>query len=344
MNDIQQDLPDLEVLENYLVEHLDGYAGTMSVQKISGGHSNPTFFLGGSACEGQYVLRKKPNGKLLPSAHAIDREYRVMSALYETDVPVPRMFHYCSDASVIGTEFYLMERIEGRVFHDSRLPNLNPSERSAIFDHMNATLAALHKVDFKAVGLSDYGRVDGYYERQLKRWLKQHALSPSKDDAPEIDQLGAWLKAHKPNDGANTTIVHGDFRLGNLIIHPTEPRVVAVLDWELSTLGHPLSDIGYNQMAWLQHADEYNGLADEDLAELGIPQMAEYAETYLERVGKEGPLDSFHVAFAFFRLAVIFEGVVSRAQSGDEAGRAEAKKLSKLIKSFARHGLSLTGE
>jgi len=324
-----------------LAEYLSGVLpgrGPINLDKIPGGMSNPTYFMdfGGA----RYVLRKKPSGKLLPSAHAIDREFRVISALAVSDVPVPVAEHYCDDADVIGTPFYVMERLEGRVFHDNGLPGLTTSERGAMFDAMNATLAALHRVDIKAAGLSDFGRHGGYFDRQIVRWSGQYEKGRVRE-VPEIPRLADWLAAHIP-PGDETTLVHGDFRLGNLIFHPERPEVVGVLDWELSTLGHPLSDIGYNLMAWTMSQDEYEGLAGRDLEALGIPDARSYAARYFARRGLPENHDPFYTAFAFFRLAVIFDGIVSRAAQGNQVS-GSADSVAHMSQICARHGLDLAG-
>lgn len=321
-------------LADYLTGVLPGQ-GLTKVQPVSGGLSNPTFFLTWGGAE--YVLRKKPAGPLLASAHAIDREYRVIRALAGTGVPVPEAVQYCADDSVIGTDFYLMTRVPGRVFHDNALPGLTPEEREAVFASMADTLAALHEVDIDAVGLRDFGKTGGFLDRQIRRWTRQYDDSRSRD-IPEIPELAAWLAEHRP-EAETTTIVHGDYRLGNLILHPTEPRVVAVLDWELCTLGDPMTDLGYNLMVWSQTRDEYQGLGGHDLAALGIPARDAYAARYLAARGLPTQVDPYYIAFAFFRLAVIFEGVAARA-----ATAAEAESLAPFSGIFARHGLRLAGE
>ncbi|MGB0659147.1 MAG: phosphotransferase family protein [Mangrovicoccus sp.] len=324
-------------LASYLSEFLPG-RGAVHLSPVSGGLSNPTFFMefGGA----RYVLRKKPEGNLLPSAHAIDREYKVIGALAETAVPVPRLLHYCDNPDIIGTDFYVMERLDGRVFHDNGLPGLDPSERGAIFDAMAQTLADLHEVDIAAVGLSDFGKLGGFITRQIKRWSRQYEDGKFRD-IPEIPRLADWLRANQP-EADTTTIVHGDYRLGNLILHPERPEIIGVLDWELATLGDPMSDIGYNLMSWVMRQEEYHGLGGRDLAALGIPDRDSYAAAYLARRGLTPPLDPYYIAFAFFRLAVIFEGVVGRARQGSRDA-SEAETLSHYSSVFAKHGLSLAG-
>jgi aminoglycoside phosphotransferase (APT) family kinase protein len=322
-------------LADYLTGILPGN-GPVHLEQIAGGHSNPTYFLDFGGC--RYVLRKQPGGKLLPSAHAIDREFRVITALADTDVPVPAAPHYCADTSVIGTPFYIMHRIEGRVFHDNSLPGLPPEDRAAMFDAMNDTLARLHSVDITAVGLSDFGRQGAFYPRQLARWSKQYEAGKTRD-IPEIPELAAWLSNNLP-DSDETTLVHGDYRMGNLIFHPDKPEILGVLDWELSTLGHPLSDLGYNLMPWTMRAQDYHGLADHDLTALGLPNRSQYAARYFCSRGRPALDTRFYTAFAFFRLAVIFEGIVSRAAQG--MGSAEG--IDHLSRVWARHGLTLTGD
>ncbi|WP_165784467.1 phosphotransferase family protein [Zhengella mangrovi] len=331
---------DAAALSAYLSGILPGCHGLARLERIGGGYSNPTFFAsfdGGA----DLVLRKQPPGPLLPSAHAIDREYRVIRALSGTGVPVPEALHYCGDASVIGTPFYIMERLEGRVFHDNALPDLTSAERGAIFDSMNATLAALHSIDPGAIGLDDYGRHEGFIDRQIARWRRQYEKGMTRR-LEEFETLGEWLSVHRPADTGEVRIVHGDYRLGNLMIHPVEPRVIAVLDWELSTLGHPLSDLGYNLMTWIMDRSEHEGLGGHDLVALGIPAMRDYARAYMGRRGIEGDLDPFFIALAFFRLSAIFEGIVSRAVS---AGRpqAEIEDVKRYGPVFARHGLMIAG-
>lgn len=328
---------DIARLGDHLAGILPG-SGLPELTPVTGGLSNPTYFMGFGGND--YVLRKKPEGTLLASAHAIDREFRVISALSGTGVPVPEALHYCEDNSVIGTPFYVMTRVPGRVFHDNGLPGLSPQDRGAIFASMGETLAALHEVDIDAVGLRDFGRTGGFLDRQIRRWTRQYDEGRSRD-VPEIPRLGDWLAANRPDDN-HTTIVHGDYRLGNLILHPTQPRVVAVLDWELATLGDPMTDLGYNLMAWIMDQSEYHGLGGRDLTALGIPEMDRYAALYLERRGLTGPVDPYYIALAFFRLSVIFEGVVARAASGGRPAE-EAEAFAHLSGAYARHGLRLAG-
>jgi aminoglycoside phosphotransferase (APT) family kinase protein len=288
----------------------------VTTRQFGYGQSNPTFLVSGDGKE--YVLRKKPPGRLLPSAHAVDREYRILKTLYDTDVPVPRTYLLCEDESIIGTPFYVMERVRGRIFRDPTAPGVSdPRERTAIFDAMNGTLAKIHQVDWKASGLSDFGKPGNYMARQIGRWTKQYKASKT-DHIESMDSLIQWLSEHIP-DHDGTTIVHGDFRLENLIIHPIEPRVVAVLDWELSTLGHPLADLAYNCLGY--HFPTVGGLQlgykNLDLGPLGIPSEEAYVAAYCRRTDRDQIPDwEFFLAFSFFRLAAIIQGVYKRGLDG----------------------------
>src|SRR6476469_4297188 len=244
---------DVACLERFMRENVEGFGGTLEVEQFKGGQSNPTYRL--SAGAKRYVLRRKPPGKLLPSAHAVDREYRVITALAKTDVPVARTYALCTDEAVIGTPFYIMDYVEGRVLWDPQLPGMPPGERAAIFDEMNRVIAALHRVDYAAIGLADYGKPGNYFQRQVDRWSRQYRASET-EKIEAMDRLMEWLPANIPA-GDETAIVHGDYRLDNMIFHPTEPRVLAVLDWELSTLGHPMADFSYHLMAWRLSATEF---------------------------------------------------------------------------------------
>ena len=327
---------DLTVLDAYLRRVIPGLDGEPVLERISGGQSNPTYFL--SYPTHRTVLRMPPKGPLLPSAHAVDREHRIMRALENTSVPVPQMLALCTDPDVIGRPFYVMARVAGRVFNDCSLPGVAPSERRAMYFAMAETLAQLHLVDWQAAGLTDFGRVGGYYTRQIARWSKQWTLSKT-CDIPDIDRLIVWLGENIPDESA-TTISHGDFRIGNLMFHPTEPRVVAVLDWELSTLGHPLADVAYSALGWRLRANEHMGMCDLDLASLGIPTEAEYLAHYQAYAPAFGPLLPFHTAISLFRLAVIFEGIAARAKSGS-ASSANAADLGKLSVGLARHAVEV---
>jgi aminoglycoside phosphotransferase (APT) family kinase protein len=301
-------------LVRYLRESLPGFEGDCVIRQFQGGQSNPTFHL--ATPNGAYVLRKKPPGILLPSAHAVDREFTIMSALNGSGVPVPRMHLMCDDESIIGRKFYVMEWVDGRVFTGDSLPQLSESERAAIYDSMNATLAKLHRIDIAKAGLESYGRPDGFLRRQIARWSRQYAAA-GLDECPAMERLMTWLSAQDPGP-EEVAIVHGDYRLGNLLIHPTEPRVVAVLDWELSTLGHPLADLSY---ACLPYHRVTGGAAPAiDLSGTGIPSESEFLDAYCRRVGRE-PIARwpFFIAFSLFRSAAILAGVYKRALDGNAA-------------------------
>lgn len=293
----------------------------LEVKQFQGGASNPTFLLttdGGH----RFVLRKKPPGQLLSSAHQVDREYRVMKAL-EGQIPVPRMRALCEDPDVIGTAFYVMDYLEGRIFRDATLPGLEPAERAAIYDDLNAVLARLHQVDFKAVGLGDFGRPGNYFERQVARWTRQYEGAKT-DEIPAMDALIEKLPARIPKD-QSVSIAHGDYRLENVMYHPTEPRIVAVLDWELCTIGHPLADIAYNAFLWRSHSPSWGSLDGVDFKASGIPTEAEYVARYCERTGR-GQIEDwpFLMAFSIFRLASISQGVYARTLAGVLASEREA--------------------
>jgi len=300
----------------WMAEHVEGFRGPLEVEQFRGGQSNPTFRL--AAGSKRYVLRRKPPGKLLPSAHAVDREYRVITALGGTDVPVARSYALCLDEGVIGTAFYIMDYVEGRVFWDPTLPELAPAQRGAVYDAMNDVIARLHKVDYAKIGLADFGKPGNYFGRQIDRWTKQYRASET-ETIEAMDRLIAWLPQNLPPDD-ETAIVHGDFRLDNIIFHPTEPRILAVLDWELSTLGNPLGDFSYHMMGWELGQDSYRGLAGKDLAALGIPSKEEYRALYCRRTSREGiPHWDFYMAYNMFRLAAILQGIMGRVVEGTAA-------------------------
>lgn len=329
---------DLGRLDAFLRPRLD-LSGPMALEPIRGGQSNPTFFL--TTDNRRLVLRKQPAGVVLPSAHAVDREYRVMAALAGSGVPVPAVLLYHGAREVIGTPFYVMERIEGRVFHGAAMPGARPEERGAMFRSVAETLARLHDVDWQAVGLEGFGRPGNYFARQITRWVRQWDTARFRD-IPDLTRLAAWLPEHVP-PGEASVLCHGDYRIGNIMFHPTEPRVVAVLDWELSTLGHPLADLAFSALAWRSRPDEYGGLKGLGLAALGIPSEAEYLAAYYgARQGAAAPLETFHIAFALFRFAVIFEGIAARARSGTAAA-ANAAQVGDLSLVFARHGAEVAG-
>jgi aminoglycoside phosphotransferase (APT) family kinase protein len=308
---------DIDRLATYLRGQIEGFAGALTVEKLPGGQSNPTFALSLNG-KRRYVLRKKPDGPILPSAHAVEREYRVMKALAGSDVPVPRMFCLCEDPEVIGTSFFVMEFAQGRSLWNPALPDMAPAERRAIYDEMNRVIAALHKIDIAAVGLADYGKPGNYFARQIGRWSKQYRGAET-HRIEAMENLIAWLPEHIP-PGDETSLVHGDFRLDNMIFHATEPRVIAVLDWELSTLGHPLADFSYHMLAWRLRPDEYRGMGGLDLADLGIPDEKNYVAAYCQRTGRQAiePLHwEFYLAYNMFRLASIRQGILRRALDGN---------------------------
>jgi len=311
-------------LEAWLRREVEDFGDGMVVQQFQGGASNPTFLLTTQASTGlrRYVLRKKPPGVLLASAHQVDREYKVMKAL-DGHVPVPKMRALCTDDAVIGTSFYVMDYLEGRIFRDAKLPDQTPAERAAIYDDLNATLAKLHKVDFEAVGLGDYGKAGGYFERQVARWTKQYRGAES-ELIPEMEALIEQLPGRIPSRD-EISIAHGDYRLENVMYHPTEPRLIAVLDWELSTIGHPLADIAYNAFLWRSHSPSWGTLQGVDFETSGIPSEADYVAAYCERTGR-GPIEDwpFYMAFSIFRLASISQGVYRRVLAGNAATVSDA--------------------
>ena len=314
---------DAVALQAWLEAHVEGFAGPLAIEQFKGGQSNPTFKL--VTPEQSYVMRAKPGpaAKLLPSAHMIEREFRVMRALAGSAVPVARMLAMCEDEAVVGRAFYVMEFVAGRVLWNPALPGMEPAQRGAIFDEMNRVVAALHSVDFGAIGLADYGKPGNYFERQIARWSKQYRASET-EKIPAMDNLIEWLPQHIPA-GEETAIVHGDFRMDNLIFHPEEPRVLAVLDWELSTLGHPLGDFAYHCMTWHVPPDAFRGLAGLDLKALGIPTCDEYVARYCERTGRAGIANfDFYLAYNMFRMAGILQGIMKRVVDGTAASEQAA--------------------
>jgi aminoglycoside phosphotransferase (APT) family kinase protein len=327
---------DIAALERYMRANVAGFSGALEVQQFKGGQSNPTFRL--TAGGKSYVMRRKPPGKLLPSAHAVDREYRVTTALAGSEVPVARTYCLCTDESVIGAMFYVMDYVQGRVMWDPLLPDMAPAERGAIFDEMNRVIAALHRVDYASIGLADYGKPGNYFARQIDRWSKQYKASET-ERIEAMDQLIEWLPSNIPA-GEATSIVHGDYRLDNMIFHPREPRVLAVLDWELSTLGHPMADFAYHMMGWRLSPEEFRGLRGVDLRSLGIPGEREYFEKYLRRTGMAAPSEKdweFCMAYNLFRAAAIFQGVMARAVAGNAAS-ARAMETGKRARPTAELG------
>lgn len=305
---------DEAALSRWMADHVPGFEGPLSIEQFKGGQSNPTYKL---VTPGRsYVLRRKPPGQLLKGAHAVDREVAVLTGLEKASFPVAHVHALCTDDSVIGTWFYIMDLVEGRIFWDATIPQVSAAERPAYFDAMNATIAALHNVDYAAVGLGDYGRPGNYFERQIGRWSKQYLEDTEAGRDPTMDRLIDWLPANIP-PGDETAIVHGDFRIDNMIFHPTEPRIVAVLDWELSTLGHPLADFAYNAMMYHMPPHIVAGLGGADLAALNIPSEADYIAAYCARTGRASIPDyRFYTAFNFFRLAAIFHGIKGRVIRG----------------------------
>ena len=342
---------DAAALQSWLEARLDGFHGPLSIEQFKGGQSNPTYKL--ITPTRAYVMRSKPGpaAKLLASAHAIEREFKVMTALHGSDVPVPTMHLLCEDESVIGRAFYVMEFIEGRVLWDQALPSIETAQRAAYYDEMNRVIAALHKVDVNAAGLADYGKPGNYFDRQIGRWTKQYRASIT-EPIDAMDRLAEWLPTHMPpsaRDAAQVTVVHGDFRLDNLVFHPTEPRVIAVLDWELSTLGHPLADFSYHCMAWhIPHAQS-RGVGGLDLAALGIPDEPAYVRRYCERTGRADPAAvmadwNFYMAYNLFRMAGILQGIAKRVEMGTAASAqarqagAGARPLAELGWAIAQRG------
>ena len=322
---------DTAALTAWMGQHVEGFAGPVQVEMFKGGQSNPTYKL---VTPGKsYVMRAKPGpvAKLLPSAHAIEREYRVMKGLAGTDVPVPHMYALCEDESVIGRAFYIMEFLEGRVLWDQSLPGMTPEQRAEIYDEMNRVIAALHNVKFAERGLATYGKSGNYFERQIGRWSKQYVASVTQP-IPEMDKLMEWLPANMPasaKDESRVSIVHGDYRLDNLMFHPTEPRVIAVLDWELSTLGHPLADFSYHCMSWHIPVALGRGIAGLDIATLGIPAEEDYIQRYCDRTDIKDVATlkrdwNFYLAYNMFRIAAILQGIAKRVEDGT-ASSAQAK-------------------
>lgn len=331
---------DEAALLGWMEAHVPGFRGPLTAEKFPGGQSNPTFRI--SSPSGGYVLRRKPPGLLLKSAHAVDREFRVISALARTDVPVPRAMALCTDDSVLGTMFYVMAEVRGRVFWDPAMPDSNPAERAAVYDAMNAALAALHSVDVQAVGLADFGRPGDYYARQVSRWSDQYRASETQP-VPAMDRLIAWLGANRPPDYGRVSLVHGDYRIDNMIFAPDGPKLLAIIDWELSTLGHPFSDLAYQCMQWrLPHEGDFRGLAGVDRAALGLPTEEAYVANYCARMGIDGiPTWTFCLAFSFFRLAAILQGVLKRALDGNGSNPERGLKMGKAVPLLAQMACDL---
>jgi aminoglycoside phosphotransferase (APT) family kinase protein len=346
---------DVAALTAWLQENLPGFRGPLTVEMFKGGQSNPTYKL--ATPERSYVMRAKPGpvARLLPSAHAIEREFAVMSGLHGTDVPVPKMYVLCEDESVIGRAFYVMEFMQGRVLWDQALPQMTREQRGEVYDEMNRVIAALHTVKFADRGLAGYGKPGNYFERQIGRWTKQYKAStdgagPMSQPIPAMEKLVEWLPAHIPpagRDESKVSIVHGDYRLDNLMFHPTEPRVIAVLDWELSTLGHPLADFSYHCMAWHIPHGSFRGIGGLDLADLGIPAEDDYMRRYCDRTGLATVAElkadwNFYLAYNMFRIAAILQGIAKRVEAGTassaqaEASGRTARPMAELAWSFAQ--------
>lgn len=322
---------DEAVLDAYMRDHVAGYVGPLSVKKFKGGQSNPTYLI--VTPTKKYVLRRKPPGKLLPSAHAVEREYKVMTALGGQNFPVPKTYCLCEDPAVLGTAFFIMDFVEGRIFWDASLPEVAKEDRKPLFNALIDTLADLHKVDYVAAGLSDYGKPGNYFERQLGRWSKQYVAAET-DTIEEMNNLMRWLPTAIPADDA-TSIVHGDFRFDNAIMHPSEPKTLAILDWELSTLGHPLADFTYFLMVWHMPKSVRGGLMGVDLAAQGVPTIDDAVARYSARTGRDGVPDlNFCLAYNMFRLASIVQGVYARSLQGNASSPA-AKEMGAQVKPLA---------
>ena len=331
---------DEAALVRWMEAHVEGFAGPLTVEQFKGGQSNPTYKLVTPARS--YVLRRKPPGQLLKGAHAVEREAKVLSALHGAGFPAARVYGLCTDEAVLGTWFYVMEMVEGRIFWDAAVPGVSDEERAKIFDAMNATIAQLHVFDPEAIGLGDYGKPGNYFARQVGRWSKQYFEDEAAGRNEDMDAVIAWLEANMPEDDGASSVIHGDFRIDNMIFHPTEPRVLAVLDWELSTLGHPLADFAYHAMMYHMPPHIVAGLGGADIAALGIPTEADYVAAYCRRTGREDLPDyRYYMAFNFFRLAAIFHGIKGRVIRGTAANaqareRAEAfPELAKLARGLA---------
>ncbi|RKF22028.1 phosphotransferase family protein [Altericroceibacterium spongiae] len=321
-------------LERWLEAEVEGYRGPAMLSKCGFGQSNPTFRL--SSPSGHYILRRKPLGPLLPKAHAIEREFRVLQALQGSPVPTPKVYALCEDTQVMGAAFYLMEFVEGRIFYDQTMPDLSADERAAIFDNINQAVVDLHRVDPSDVGLADFGRSENFVQRQIATWTKQYRASEG-EHIEAMERLIEWLPANLPPEQSGR-IFHGDLRIDNMILHPTEPRVIALLDWELSTLGDPLADLAYHMMVWRIPPDLFRGLAGLDFKRMGIPREEDYLRLYLQRSGRSDiPCWNFYLAFSLFRVAAILQGVWSRAQSG-QASATDAETVGRKAAPLAAIG------
>lgn len=332
---------DVRTLDAWLKDWLGGAERTQ-VRRTEGGMSNPTYFL--TRGDWRAVLRKQPGSVLAPSAHAIDREFRVLEALQGTPVPAPKPVRYCADRDVVGTPFYLMEWLDGRVFHEFATPGVTPEERAGLYRSMCETLAKIHRLDFRAIGLGDFGKPGDYFRRQLSRWARLWSeYRKGDDDNPALDRIVRWLEERVP-ESETLTLCHGDFRMGNVMFHPTEPRVIGVLDWELSTLGHPLVDLAFNSQAWRMAPDENGGLLGLPLKSMGIPEERDYLDTYYRLAGSKERLTRFHQAFAMFRGAVGSAGVAVRGEIGNNTLPDAARIGRRLALAYARRGAGLIEE
>jgi aminoglycoside phosphotransferase (APT) family kinase protein len=324
-------------LDRYLRERFPGLRGTLKCEQAMGGMSNPTYFV--AYDDWFVVLRKQPASSLSRSAHSIDREFRVLSALHGSEVPVPKPILYCDEADIVGTSFYLMEQLRGRVLFEYAMPTLDADERRASYDSMCRTMAAIHCFDWQAAGLSDFGRPGNYFERQIKRWSEQWERLRSADN-PSVDTLIDWLREHIPS-GDRTVVCHGDFRLANVMLHATEPRVIGVLDWELSTLGHPLADVAFNVQAWRMTPDQNGGILGLDWKTLGIPSEEDYLDAYYRYSRSQERLTPFHMAFAMFRAAVGSAGIAARGAAADSTESAALGR--RLSLAYAQRGVEAMG-
>lgn len=332
---------EVDKLDEYLKRWLGG-SELVRVQRTQGGMSNPTYFV--TRGDWRAVLRKQPNNVLMPSAHAINREYRVLTALEGSAVPTPKPFRYCADRDIIGTPFYLMEWLDGRVFHEFSTPGLRPDERRELFCSMCAALAAIHKLDYHALGLSDFGKPGNYFARQLSRWSSQWTqFRRGDEDNPDLDRMVSWLSERVPKS-ETLSLCHGDFRIANAIFHKSEPRVIGILDWELSTLGHPLVDLAFNIQAWRMAPDENGGLLGLPLEEMGIPSEHDYLELYYKLSGAKERLTRFHQVFAMFRGAVGSAGVAARGDLGNSELPDAARIGRHLARAYAKRGVGLIEE